>query len=206
MTWEWYRSSYVTLGKQANRGISLTFSIITIIICPIWPLSHSPIGSLNWQIQVCRYRRVFSTAQIVSFLICNIMMLPLIRAVMLRSTVSTDTGHCALQTDTLSCLSIRFIWVRVCVFYFSCWLSPSSCVAKPQTSLRQPNHRGRGGGRGGGGGRGAGHGDFRQARDMRDGQSEGKTGAHLNKMSNQNTPNRKGNPPAEKWVRAMAGI
>ncbi len=68
-------------------------------------------------------------------------------------------------------------------------------VAKPQTSLRQPNHRGRGGGRGG---RGAGHGDFRQARDMRDGQSEGKTGAHPNKMSNQNTPNRKGNPPAEK--------
>ncbi|XP_041820893.1 tudor domain-containing protein 7B [Chelmon rostratus] len=75
--------------------------------------------------------------------------------------------------------------------------------AKPQTSLRQPNHRGRGGGRGGGGGRGAGHGDFRQARDMRDGQSEGKTGVHPNKMSNQNTPNRKGNPPAEKSDKRM---
>uniref|UniRef100_A0A8D0A719 Tudor domain containing 7 b n=1 Tax=Sander lucioperca TaxID=283035 RepID=A0A8D0A719_SANLU len=50
--------------------------------------------------------------------------------------------------------------------------APLVLNAKPQTSLRQPNHRGRGGGRGGGGGRGAGHGDFRQARDMRDGQSE----------------------------------
>uniref|UniRef100_A0A8D0ACQ6 Tudor domain containing 7 b n=1 Tax=Sander lucioperca TaxID=283035 RepID=A0A8D0ACQ6_SANLU len=74
--------------------------------------------------------------------------------------------------------------------------APLVLNAKPQTSLRQPNHRGRGGGRGGGGGRGAGHGDFRQARDMRDGQSEGKTGAHPNKLSNQNTPNRKGNPPS----------
>uniref|UniRef100_A0A4W6EIK2 Tudor domain containing 7 b n=1 Tax=Lates calcarifer TaxID=8187 RepID=A0A4W6EIK2_LATCA len=75
--------------------------------------------------------------------------------------------------------------------------APLVLNAKPQTSLRQPNHRGRGGGRGGGGGRGTGHGDFRQARDMRDGQSESKTGVHPNKMSNQNTPNRKGNPPAE---------
>uniref|UniRef100_A0A8C4DJF3 Tudor domain-containing protein 7B n=1 Tax=Dicentrarchus labrax TaxID=13489 RepID=A0A8C4DJF3_DICLA len=75
--------------------------------------------------------------------------------------------------------------------------APLVLNAKPQTSLRQPNHRGRGGGRGGGGGRGSGHGDFRQARDMRDGQSEGKTGAHPHKMSNQNTPNRKGNPPTE---------
>uniref|UniRef100_A0A3Q3X0T7 Tudor domain-containing protein 7B n=1 Tax=Mola mola TaxID=94237 RepID=A0A3Q3X0T7_MOLML len=57
--------------------------------------------------------------------------------------------------------------------------APLVLNAKPQTSLRQPNHRGRGGGRGGG--RGAGHGDSRQARDMRDGQSEGKTGVHLNK-------------------------
>ncbi|XP_038586418.1 tudor domain-containing protein 7B isoform X1 [Micropterus salmoides] len=81
--------------------------------------------------------------------------------------------------------------------------APLVLNAKPQTSLRQPNHRGRGGGRGGGGGRGAGYGDFRQARDMRDGQSEGKTGAHLNKMSNQNTPNRKGNPPAEKSDKRM---
>uniref|UniRef100_A0A8D3CKT7 Tudor domain-containing protein 7B-like n=1 Tax=Scophthalmus maximus TaxID=52904 RepID=A0A8D3CKT7_SCOMX len=54
--------------------------------------------------------------------------------------------------------------------------APLVLNAKPQTSLRQPNHRGRGGGRGGGGGRGAGHGDFRQTRDMRDGQSESKTG------------------------------
>ncbi|TMS02359.1 Tudor domain-containing protein 7B [Larimichthys crocea] len=81
--------------------------------------------------------------------------------------------------------------------------APLVLNAKPQTSLRQPNHRGRGGGRGGGGGRGTGHGDFRQARDMRDGQSEGKTGAHPNKMSNQNTPNRKGNPPAEKSDKRM---
>ncbi|TKS92671.1 Tudor domain-containing protein 7B [Collichthys lucidus] len=81
--------------------------------------------------------------------------------------------------------------------------APLVLNAKPQTSLRQPNHRGRGGGRGGGGGRGTGHGDFRQARDMRDGQSEGKSGAHPNKMSNQNTPNRKGNPPAEKSDKRM---
>lgn len=73
------------------------------------------------------------------------------------------------------------------------------CAAKPQTSLRQPNHRGRGGSRGGGGGgRGGGHGDFRQAREMRDGQSESKTGAHPNKSSNQSATNRKGNPPGEK--------
>lgn len=81
--------------------------------------------------------------------------------------------------------------------------APLVLNAKPQTSLRQPNHRGRGGGRGGGGGRGAGHGDFKQARDMRDGQSEGKTWAHPNKMSNQNTPNRKANPPAEKSDKRM---
>lgn len=81
--------------------------------------------------------------------------------------------------------------------------APLVLNAKPQTSLRQPNHRSRGGGRGGGGSRGAGHGDFRQARDMRDGQSEGKTGAHPNKMSNQNTPSRKGNAPAEKSDKRM---
>uniref|UniRef100_A0A671USQ8 Tudor domain containing 7 b n=1 Tax=Sparus aurata TaxID=8175 RepID=A0A671USQ8_SPAAU len=45
--------------------------------------------------------------------------------------------------------------------------APLVLNAKPQTSLRQPSHRGRG------------HGDFRQARDMRDGQSEGKTGAGM---------------------------
>uniref|UniRef100_A0A3B4EWP9 Tudor domain containing 7 n=1 Tax=Pundamilia nyererei TaxID=303518 RepID=A0A3B4EWP9_9CICH len=74
----------------------------------------------------------------------------------------------------------------------------SLSTAKPQNSLRQPNHRGRGGGRGGGPGRGAGHGDFRQARDLRDGPSEGKTGGHPNKMSSQNTSNRKGNQPPDK--------
>nr|XP_040036810.1 tudor domain-containing protein 7B isoform X1 [Gasterosteus aculeatus aculeatus]XP_040036811.1 tudor domain-containing protein 7B isoform X1 [Gasterosteus aculeatus aculeatus] len=78
--------------------------------------------------------------------------------------------------------------------------APLVLNAKPQTSLRQPNHRGRGGARGGG--RGGVHGDFRQARDMRDGQSEGKTGAHPNKM-HQNTPNRKENQPAEKSEKRM---
>ncbi|KAM6959653.1 tudor domain-containing protein 7B isoform 1-T1 [Tautogolabrus adspersus] len=39
---------------------------------------------------------------------------------------------------------------------------------------------------------------------MRDDQSEGKTGTHSNKMSYQNTPNRKGNPPAEKSEKRMA--
>ncbi|XP_054608470.1 tudor domain-containing protein 7B isoform X2 [Dunckerocampus dactyliophorus] len=63
--------------------------------------------------------------------------------------------------------------------------------AKPQNSLRQPSHRGRGGGRGGGGGsRGAGYGDLRQSRDVRDGQTEGRTGVQSLKMSNQNTPHR----------------
>ncbi|MED6291588.1 hypothetical protein CHARACLAT_025158 [Characodon lateralis] len=74
-----------------------------------------------------------------------------------------------------------------------------SLSAKPQTSLRQPNHRGRGGGRGGGGaGRGAGHGDFRQTRDLRDGLSEGRPGGHPNKLSNQNKANKRGNLPAER--------
>ncbi|XP_041635102.1 tudor domain-containing protein 7B isoform X2 [Cheilinus undulatus] len=81
--------------------------------------------------------------------------------------------------------------------------APLVLNAKPQSSLRQPNHRGRGVGRGGSGGRGAGHGDIRQARDMRDGQSEGNTGTYSNKTSNQNTPYRKGNPPAEKSEKRM---
>ncbi|KAL6118762.1 tdrd7 [Pungitius sinensis] len=81
--------------------------------------------------------------------------------------------------------------------------APLVLNAKPQTSLRQPNHRGRGGARGGGGGgRGGVHGDFRQARDMRDGQSEGKTGAHPNKM-HPNTPNRKENQSAERSEKRM---
>ncbi|XP_057712155.1 tudor domain-containing protein 7B isoform X2 [Corythoichthys intestinalis] len=53
--------------------------------------------------------------------------------------------------------------------------------AKPQTSLRQPNHRGRGGARGGGG-RVTGHGDFRH--------TEGRTGSQQLKISNQNIPSR----------------
>ncbi|XP_028285392.1 tudor domain-containing protein 7B [Parambassis ranga] len=81
--------------------------------------------------------------------------------------------------------------------------APLVLNAKPQTSLRQPNHRGRGGGRGGGSSRGPGHGDFRQSRDIRDGQSEGKAGGHPNKMSNQNTPNRKGNLSADKPEKRM---
>lgn len=113
------------------------------------------------------------------------------------------------------CPRIRFSLVRLCVclcvfvflhlyslqvhnFIFFFVFAFSLSTAKPQNSLRQPNHRGRGGGRGGGPGRGAGHGDFRQARDLRDGPSEGKTGGHPNKMSSQNTSNRKGNQPPDK--------
>ncbi|XP_041840743.1 tudor domain-containing protein 7B isoform X2 [Melanotaenia boesemani] len=81
--------------------------------------------------------------------------------------------------------------------------APLVLNAKPQTSLRQPKHRGRGGSRGGGAGRGGGHGDFRQARDLRDGQSDGKTGGHPNKLSNHSTPTRKGNQPADKPDKRM---
>ncbi|XP_056156296.1 tudor domain-containing protein 7B [Lampris incognitus] len=81
--------------------------------------------------------------------------------------------------------------------------APLVLNAKPQTSLRQPDHRGRGGGRGGGGGRGAGHGDFRQTRDVRDGQSEGKAGTHPNKASNQNTSTKKSHTPTEKSDKRM---
>ncbi|KAM9425482.1 tudor domain-containing protein 7B isoform 1-T2 [Pholidichthys leucotaenia] len=76
--------------------------------------------------------------------------------------------------------------------------APLVLNAKPQNCLRQPNHRGRGGGRGGAG-RGAGHGDFRQARDIRDGPSEEKTGGHPYK----NTPNKKRNQPTEKSDKRM---
>ncbi|TNM93537.1 hypothetical protein fugu_001713 [Takifugu bimaculatus] len=75
-------------------------------------------------------------------------------------------------------------------------VTPLVLNAKPQTFLRQPNYRGRGGGGGRGGGRAAGHGEFRQTRDIRDAPSEGKAGLHLNKTPN--TANRKGNPPADK--------
>uniref|UniRef100_A0AAX7THH8 Tudor domain-containing protein 7B n=1 Tax=Astatotilapia calliptera TaxID=8154 RepID=A0AAX7THH8_ASTCA len=71
--------------------------------------------------------------------------------------------------------------LSITLFFFFMFAFSLS-TAKPQNSLRQPNHRGRGGGRGGGPGRGAGHGDFRQARDLRDGPSEGKTGGHPNKI------------------------
>uniref|UniRef100_A0A6Q2Z050 Tudor domain-containing protein 7B-like n=1 Tax=Esox lucius TaxID=8010 RepID=A0A6Q2Z050_ESOLU len=63
--------------------------------------------------------------------------------------------------------------------------APLVLNAKPRTSLRQPDHRGRGGGRGGGG-RSVGQHDFRQGRDMRDTQSEGKTNqtpSNLNEIS-----------------------
>lgn len=96
------------------------------------------------------------------------------------------------------------LWASVCTSVHEALISLSFlCAAKPQTSLRQPNHRGRGGNRGGGGcGRGAGHGDFRQARDVRDGQSESKPGGHPNKTSSQSAASgRKGNQPAEKWVK-----
>uniref|UniRef100_A0A673XVI7 Tudor domain containing 7 b n=1 Tax=Salmo trutta TaxID=8032 RepID=A0A673XVI7_SALTR len=71
--------------------------------------------------------------------------------------------------------------------------APLILNAKPRTSLRQPDHRGRGVGRGGGwGGRGLGgqHGNFRQERDMRDTQSEGRSNqsSNQNKPINQNTP------------------
>lgn len=72
--------------------------------------------------------------------------------------------------------------------------APLVLNAKPQTSLRQPGHRGRGGR----GGRGGAHGDFRPARDLRDGLSEGKTTPHSNRTSHQNTVNRRGHPTGEK--------
>ncbi|XP_056882746.1 tudor domain-containing protein 7B isoform X1 [Takifugu flavidus] len=80
-------------------------------------------------------------------------------------------------------------------------VTPLVLNAKPQTFLRQPNYRGRGGGGGRGGGRAAGHGEFRQTRDIRDAPSEGKAGLHLNKTPN--TANRKGNPPADKPEKRM---
>ncbi|XP_028330211.1 tudor domain-containing protein 7B [Gouania willdenowi] len=85
-------------------------------------------------------------------------------------------------------------------------VAPLVFDARPQSSLRQPNYQGRGRGRGGVGGaagRGSGHGDFRQARDMRNGQPEGKTWGQSNTTSNQNTQNRKGNVPADKPEKRM---
>lgn len=74
--------------------------------------------------------------------------------------------------------------------------APLVLNAKPQTSLRQPSHQGRGG-------RGSGHVDFRQVRDMRDCPSEGKAGPNSNRTSHQNTPNKKGNQPGEKSDKRM---
>ncbi|XP_068612255.1 tudor domain-containing protein 7B [Brachionichthys hirsutus] len=82
--------------------------------------------------------------------------------------------------------------------------APLVLSAKPQTSLRQPNNWGRGGGKGGGSGRGAGHGDFRQTKDVRDGQAEGRTGLRPNKMSNQSSHHRKGSPAADRSEKRMS--
>ncbi|XP_029610284.1 tudor domain-containing protein 7B isoform X2 [Salmo trutta] len=87
--------------------------------------------------------------------------------------------------------------------------APLILNAKPRTSLRQPDHRGRGVGRGGGwGGRGLGgqHGNFRQERDMRDTQSEGRSNqsSNQNKPINQNTPaTRKSYVPSERSDKRM---
>ncbi|XP_061665053.1 tudor domain-containing protein 7B isoform X2 [Syngnathoides biaculeatus] len=59
--------------------------------------------------------------------------------------------------------------------------------AKPQTSLRQPNYRGRGGARGG-----AGHGDSRRSRDPKDGQAESGTASQHQKTFNQTPPRSNG--------------
>ncbi|XP_071235193.1 tudor domain-containing protein 7B-like isoform X1 [Salvelinus alpinus] len=85
--------------------------------------------------------------------------------------------------------------------------APLILNAKPRTSLRQPDHRGVGRG-GGGGGRGLGgqHGDFRQGRDMRNTQSEGKSNqsSNQNKPINQNTPaTRKSYVPFERSDKRM---
>ncbi|XP_070293925.1 LOW QUALITY PROTEIN: tudor domain-containing protein 7B-like [Salvelinus sp. IW2-2015] len=85
--------------------------------------------------------------------------------------------------------------------------APLILNAKPRTSLRQPDHRGvvRGGG-GGGRGLGGQHGDFRQGRDMRNTQSEGKSNqsSNQNKPINQNTPaTRKSYVPFERSDKRM---
>ncbi|KAM9406235.1 tudor domain-containing protein 7B isoform 1-T1 [Salvelinus alpinus] len=89
--------------------------------------------------------------------------------------------------------------------------APLVLNAKPRTSLRQPDHRGRGVGRGGGsggggGGRSGGQHDFRQGRDMRDTQSEGKTNqsSNQNKPTHQNTTTtRKSSVPSERSDKRM---
>lgn len=98
------------------------------------------------------------------------------------------------------------VCIQLCISYHPATTIFVSSPAKPRTSLRQPDHRGRGVGRGGGGGgRGLGgqHGNFRQERDMRDTQSEGKSNqsSNQNKPINQNTPaTRKSYVPSERWV------
>lgn len=121
-------------------------------------------------------------------------------------SVALKIAFSLCPSDTFTCLSVAACYpesgcvcVSVRVFLGSLISLFFLCAAKPQTSLRQPNHRGRGGNRGGGGcGRGGGHGDFRQARDVRDGQPESKPGGHPNKTSSQSAASRKGNPPGEK--------
>ncbi|XP_034023995.1 tudor domain-containing protein 7B isoform X2 [Thalassophryne amazonica] len=76
--------------------------------------------------------------------------------------------------------------------------------AKPQSSLRQPNHRGRGDFRETGSARGAGHVNSRQTRNVRAVQSDSKTGTHSSRTSNENTPTRNTHPPSEKPEKRMS--
>lgn len=79
---------------------------------------------------------------------------------------------------------IMLFWFRYCLISF---------IAKPRTSLRQPDLRGR---VGRGGGRGGGHGDTRTG-SMRDAQPDGKGGRPHNTPPN--TPTRKPSLPSERW-------
>ncbi|KAK9972076.1 hypothetical protein ABG768_025407 [Culter alburnus] len=75
--------------------------------------------------------------------------------------------------------------------------APLLLNAKPRTSLRQPDHRGR---LGRGGGRGGGHGDSRTG-SMRDSQPDGKGGRPHNTPPN--TPTRKPSFPSERSEKRM---
>ncbi|XP_067257975.1 tudor domain-containing protein 7B isoform X2 [Chanodichthys erythropterus] len=75
--------------------------------------------------------------------------------------------------------------------------APLLLNAKPRTSLRQPDHRGR---LGRGGGRGGGHGDSRPG-SMRDSQPDGKGGRPHNTPPN--TPTRKPSLPSERSEKRM---
>ncbi|KAL2078906.1 hypothetical protein ACEWY4_024650 [Coilia grayii] len=78
--------------------------------------------------------------------------------------------------------------------------APLVLNAKPRTSLRQPEHRGRVG-RGGGVGRAGGYGDARQGH-LRDGQSDARGNVNQNKT--QNTPVRKGSSASDRPDKRMA--